>query len=66
MKFYPSLIAVILCCVLTIYGIKIRSEAMMVFSMICASINASIWSVCEAVVTPIVPVERGDEEDDNT
>ena len=64
MKFYPSLITVILCCVLTIYGIKIHNEAMMVFSMICASINASIWSVCEAIITPIVTV--GGESDDNT
>ena len=64
MKFYPTLIAVILCCVLTIYGIKIHNEAMMVFSMICASINASIWSVCEAIITPIVTV--GGESDDNT
>ena len=64
MKFYPSFIAMILCCVLTIYGIKIQNEAMMVFSMICASINASIWSVCEAIITPIVTV--GGESDDDT
>lgn len=64
MKFYPSFIAVVLCCVLTIYGIKIHNEAMMVFSMICASINASIWSVCEAIITPIVTV--GGERDDDT
>ena len=63
MKFYPSFIAVVLCCVLTIYGIKIHNEAMMVFSMICALINASIWSVCEAVTTPIVTVGRSDEDD---
>lgn len=63
MKYYPSFIAVVLCCVLTIYGIKIHNEAMMVFSMICASINASIWSVCEAVTAPITTVERGDEDD---
>ena len=63
MKYYPSFIAVVLCCVLTIYGIKINNEAMMVFSMICASINASIWTVCEAVTSPIVTVERSDEDD---
>lgn len=52
-KFYANFVVLIICIAVLCYGIRFQSEAMTVFSLICATINASIWSVCEAIITPI-------------
>ena len=62
MRFGASFIAMIVCIAAFCLGIKFHIESLMIISIACMTLTASIWSVCEALTAPIKTVKEGDDE----
>lgn len=62
MRFGASFIAMLVCIAAFCYGVKFHIESLMIISLVCMTLTASIWSVCEALTTPIKTVKEGEDE----
>ena len=66
MKYKMSLAGIMICVGIITAGFILMNEALIVIGMLCATINCSVYSLCEAAVAPsvsegITPAEEEEE-----
>ena len=68
MKYKMSMAGILICVGAITAGFILANEALIVIGLLCATINCSVYSLCEAATAPLVcrvavPEEDGEEEE---